>query len=293
MPVWQPITGWFEQAVTSALDQEGCALELIVVDDGNDPPVSHLLTGLADPRLTVVRVAHGGVCHARNAGTRAARAAFLRYVDADDVLEPRSTRRLLDLAAPDRISYEDTMVCDEELHPVRRISSRASGWIAEQCLLGQYDTRIVSMLFPRDVVERAGPWDPRLSVREDFEFVLRCLELAPVVPGEGVATFYRRHGASATRSRDSMARAEFASRQILAGYLHRNPQARGSALHRQAATQLHASEAEHALDTGALSRAALRALPLLRVAPRRAVVLWLRVVKRLTGRLLRARAPAG
>src|SRR5512144_754356 len=114
MPVWRPRGDWLHEAVHSALDQCDCDLELIVVDDGNDIAVSDMLADVTDPRLQHLRIAHGGVSAARNAGLSVATGNFVRFIDADDVLEPGSTARLRALATPTTIAYEDTVVCNEE-----------------------------------------------------------------------------------------------------------------------------------------------------------------------------------
>lgn len=268
MPVWRPEPAWLLEAVDSALGEHDVDLELVVVDDGNDVPVADLLADrLADPRLRVVRVEHGGVSAARNAGTEAATGEYLRYVDADDVVELGSTARLRALADPGTIAYEDTLVRDEASGRTFRISSRLRGSIAVECLLGEFHSRHVSMLFPREVVRRAGPWDPRLRVREDFDFVLRCLEQAPVVPGEGTATTYRRHSASATRSGRAVEDAEHASRLVVAGFFTRHPALRGSPTEREAWRRLRDAEARTALGQDRPLRAVRRATPLLRRDP--------------------------
>ena len=281
MPVWRPRPEWLRAAVDSVLAERGVELELVVVDDGNDEPVADLLAErLADPRLRVVRVVHGGVSAARNAGTQAAVGDYLRYVDADDLCEPGSTARLRALADPRTVAYEDTLVRDEATGRTQRISSRLRGAIAVECLLGEFDSRHVSMLFPRDVVRQAGPWDPRLRVREDFDFVLRCLEHAPVVPGDGTATTYRRHDASATRSARAVEDAERASRVIVRGFFARHPELRGTPTEREAWRRLHDAEARTALHQDQPLRAVRRATPLVRLAPREAAAWYYRAARR-------------
>ena len=277
MPVWQPHRPWLLEAVHSALGQRSCAVEVVVVDDGNGQRVEELLSDVADRRLRHVRVEHGGVSHARNAGLAAASAPFIRFVDADDVSELDSTARLLELAAGGAIAYEDTVVCDPELQPKRRISSRLAGDISVPCLLGRFDSRHVSMLFPRTVIEAAGPWDTRLRVREDFDFVLRCLEHAPAVPGEGTATYYRRHDASATRSQSAIREAERATRAVVAGFFSRHPQLRGTSVEREVRARMHAAESTTALTADRPLEALGHVGPLLRVAPREAAGLAYRV----------------
>jgi glycosyltransferase involved in cell wall biosynthesis len=96
MPVW-PRPEWLREAVGSALGQRACRIELVVVDDGCPQPVATLLREIDDERLRPLRIPHAGVSSVRNAGIEAAHGDLFRFVDADDVLEPQSTARLVDL----------------------------------------------------------------------------------------------------------------------------------------------------------------------------------------------------
>lgn len=231
MAAWQPRPHWLRAAVDSALNQVGCEVEVILVDDGSSPPVEDLLDEQST-RLRLVRVTHGGAANARNAGGEAARGRFIRYFDADDVLEQGSSARLLELAKDGSIAYGTTVVCDENLEPVDSITCSAEGDIAVPCLLGEFDVRL-SWLFPREVVADAGPWDSSFPVCEDWDFVLRALELAPARSDPAPALYYRRHDASLTRTSGVRA-AETAARRVVARYIERHPELAGSRLERRA-----------------------------------------------------------
>jgi hypothetical protein len=104
-------------------------------------------------------------------------------------------------------------------------------------VLGRFDVRVVSMLFPREVVESAGPWDSSFRVSGDWDFVLRALELAPVRPVGVIATLYRRHAASVTRTTD-VAGGELARARIVERYFERQPARRDEASVRAVRTNL-------------------------------------------------------
>lgn len=236
MAAWRPRREWLLAAVGSALAQTGCRLELIVVDDGSPEPVAELLDEIEDERLRVVAVEHGGESRARNAGIEVARGDWLRFVDADDELEPGSTARLLKLAAGERvIAYGATAVCDEDLRSAWTMRSRRSGWIAHDCLLGRWPARVHTMLFPRSVVEAVGDWDPGFRVSHDWDFALRALDHAPVRGDGEIATFYRKHKGAAT---SDTAAGEEGARRVVARYFERHPDLRGTSLERHAHARL-------------------------------------------------------
>jgi GT2 family glycosyltransferase len=284
MPVWRPHLPWLRAAVASALGQRGCGVELLLVDDGDDVPVAGLLPEVVDARLRHLRIPHGGVSAARNAGLAAARGRYVRFVDADDELDPDSTARLLALAAPDAVAYEDTVLCDEQMRPTGRATSSLRGDIAVACLLGQFDSYHPSMLFPTDVARRAGGWDEGLSVCEDYDFVLRCLELAPAVPGPGTATYYRRHSTSASSRPAALAEARRGTRRVAQGYFERHPAARGTEVEREVWRRVYDEEVQAALYRGQPGVALGSATRLLRWSPRRAAVAYVRTARMLAGR---------
>jgi glycosyltransferase involved in cell wall biosynthesis len=256
MPAWCPNVAWLRDAVDSALRQQGCDIELIVVDDGNDEPISELLGDIDDPRLRHVRVP--------NAGQAAARGAFLRYIDADDLLEPGSTRRLLALldGRTDHVAYGATMYCDERMRPLWRMTSRKQGALAEDTLLGRVTIRPHALLFPRAVVERTGEWDAELVVSQDWDFILRAFGHASVVGDQQTATLYRRHDSALTARIDAGMKD---ARRIVERYFERHPERRGTALERQAramldakAARVYASRGRWGAAVGPMARAALR-----------------------------------
>jgi glycosyltransferase involved in cell wall biosynthesis len=202
MPAWNPQPDWLQAAVKSALAQTGCSVELIVVDDGSETPVAETLDGIDDPRLHILRLTHGGVGRARNAGVDAARGAYLRYVDCDDVIVVDSTSHLLALAGGDDdvVAYGATVVCDETLSPLSTISTGLQGSVFEACLLNAFDTTIHSLLYPRRVAEAVGEWEPTIVVSQDWDYALRAFEVADVRGDRRVATYYRTHARMNSRN---------------------------------------------------------------------------------------------
>jgi glycosyltransferase involved in cell wall biosynthesis len=245
MPAWRPRADWLVEAVSSALDERTAEIELIVVDDGSEEPVAPLLADVDDPRLQVIRVEHAGPYAARNAGIAQAHGSYLRFVDSDDIVEPGSTGRLLTLAriGGDAIAYGATLMCDENLEPERVISSDLEGWVAEDCVLGAFHVQVVAILFPRAVVDQAGPWEEQaFAVAGDWDFTLRALDQGPVRRLDEIVTRYRRHGRSVTKTAD-VAAGGATGRLVIERYFARHPEQHGTPLERRAYARLHLDRA--------------------------------------------------
>lgn len=265
MPVWKPREEWLLHAVKSALDDEA-TLELVVVDDGCPEPVEPLLAEVDDPRLRVIRIPHGGEVAARNAGVEAARGDWLRFVDADDAVEPGSTATLLRAAGDDRavVPYGWTLCCDQSLRPQWVMKSRLEGRIAEECLLGRFTVRHFSLLFPRPVVEAVNGWTPGFDVSGDWDFVLRVLEQVPVRCEPSVVTRYRKHGQAKTTD---VSGGVHGGHKVLDQYFSRHPEQRGTRLERKAQARLDAMLARAQVVHGAPLAAAGSAVRSLRLHP--------------------------
>ena len=89
---------FIEQTLASACAQlPADELELIVVDDGSTDATADLVRGL-HPGATLVRTENAGVSAARTTGFARARGAYVKFLDADDLLPPGRIAAQLSLA---------------------------------------------------------------------------------------------------------------------------------------------------------------------------------------------------
>jgi succinoglycan biosynthesis protein ExoO len=85
-----------ERALRSALDQEGVAVEIIVVNDDSTDGTRAAVSGIDDPRVKIIDCpANAGPGAARNAGIAAAAAPWIAILDGDDALRPDRLARCL------------------------------------------------------------------------------------------------------------------------------------------------------------------------------------------------------
>ena len=87
MPVYNAAP-FIREAVESILGQNFSDFEYIVVDDGSTDGTGEILAAYRDPRLSVIRLDHGGVVRAINTALQKVRAPFVARMDGDDISHP-------------------------------------------------------------------------------------------------------------------------------------------------------------------------------------------------------------
>lgn len=87
---------FLRQTLDSVFAQSIRDIELIVVDDGSTDATPQILRSIDDPRLIVIRQQNRGVSAARNAGLAVARAPYIFFLDADDLLVHDALARMIE-----------------------------------------------------------------------------------------------------------------------------------------------------------------------------------------------------
>jgi glycosyltransferase involved in cell wall biosynthesis len=171
-----------QRAIISVLQQSLRDLEVIVVDDGSTDGTGDMVAGLDDPRVRYVYQDNAGAPEARNAGIRIATGRFVAFLDSDDEWLPRKMEIQVAAAAnsPVGIVLCDAIVVSEA--SARRVSPRLSGHVYE-AVLGLDGWSVgagSSVVVPRELANRVL-FDPDLVAFQDWDFVCRLSQLAPVI----------------------------------------------------------------------------------------------------------------
>jgi glycosyltransferase involved in cell wall biosynthesis len=182
---------YLPEAVKSALEQEGGAPQVTVVDDGSTEPQTRRALDRLPAGVNLIRQANQGPSSARNAGFRAANTAYLITLDADDRLMPNALSVLREpLDRDPRVGFSYGM-------------ARFFGAWEGTLRFPPYDPyrllyrHIVgaSALMRCELFDEVGGFDPDFAAYEDWEFWVHAM--AHGWRGqdvEAVTLLYRRHG---------------------------------------------------------------------------------------------------
>lgn len=162
---------YVEQCVQSATDQNYENLEIIVVDDGSTDLSVQRLQKFSDVRL--VRQKNQGACVARNNGLDLASGKYVKFLDADDFLEPGAiasqVRDSLFLAA-NTITYGNYISLSSRGRPLRPTKLLFKNCI--HALVAQ-DITTSTPLHRKSFLERVGGFDESLKRGQDWNLHVR------------------------------------------------------------------------------------------------------------------------
>tara|TARA_B110001469_G_scaffold91958_1_gene87463 strand:- start:3579 stop:4571 length:993 start_codon:yes stop_codon:yes gene_type:complete len=178
-------------------------IEWVIVDDGSDQETLDFLLEIesrSELRARVIRGSNQGACHARNVGFKLSHGRWVKFVDADDILEPGHLREQLELA-----TVSPTAVIVSPKHDFydsvdeKRIERYSGVNVSEledpfRRMLVAAPFHHSSALYPRSLVEAIGGWDESLAADQDGDFLLRLLLLRPkLVWCDGAGFLFRQH----------------------------------------------------------------------------------------------------
>lgn len=174
---WLPIT------LESALGQTWPQVEIIVVDDGSTDDSLGLARSFESRGVRVLSQRNAGASAARNRALREASGDFFQFLDADDLLSPGKIAAQMELlrerpagalasCAWGRFTDDPTNARFVDESVFRDFAPLDFLVLAAETGAMMHPS---AWLVPRDVAQRAGPWDESLSLNDDGEYFCRVL----------------------------------------------------------------------------------------------------------------------
>jgi len=175
---------WIFKTVKSALDQTWPQKEIIIVDDGSKDNTLQIARGFESKQVKVVSQRNQGACGARNTAYKFAQGEYIQWLDADDILYP--TKISTQLYGAD-CGQQSTILRTSAFGTFYYRHSRAKfkpnslwknmkpvEWISTKFNENVW-MNPTSWLVSRKLTEMAGPWDERLSIDDDGEYICRVV----------------------------------------------------------------------------------------------------------------------
>ena len=158
---------------------------MIVVDDGSTDQTLTRARDFCSSMVKVIGQSKHGAAAARNKALELSGGDYIQWLDADDLLAPDKIERQMRVALEDGLSKRTVLSgpwAQFIYRPSKAIFSPTALWCdlsprewlirkMEQNLHMQTATWLVS----RELTDRAGPWDMRLSLDDDVEYFCRVL----------------------------------------------------------------------------------------------------------------------
>lgn len=204
---------YINEAIKSVLKQTYTNFELILVNDGSTDKTEELILSFKDKRIRYFKQPNKGQCVASNFGLSAANGDYIKFFDADDLMNEVHLEEQLKridgredvLASCSWGRFYDGNPGSAKFIPETVWKDLDSvSWI-KNALSQQYDMMGAWVwLIPKKVIERSGGWDERLSLNNDFEFSMRLLSNVKQVFFAEKAKLYYRSGISSLSQRPSV-----------------------------------------------------------------------------------------
>jgi glycosyltransferase involved in cell wall biosynthesis len=147
------------EAIESVFQQEGCHLEVVVVDDGSTDGTAGIAGSFAG--VTVVTRQNGGSGAARNSGLREVTAPYIAFLDADDVWPTGRMNALIEALSAD---------LDAVFGQAAQFGAERAETAPQPALLPG------TMLIRREACERIGEFQEDVKVGEFVDWWARAEE---------------------------------------------------------------------------------------------------------------------
>ena len=199
---------YLTEAIESVLCQTFTDFECIVVDDGSTDRTARILVEMAerDGRVRTIRIPHGGIVEALNAGAREARGDLIARMDSDDICLPERLAR--------QVRYMDqhpeclalgaaVMLVDPYGSTLWEIDIKTEHAQIEAELLKGNGWALFhpTALIRKGPMLEIGGYRPEYQWSEDIDLFLRLAEIGKLANLPDTLLHYRQHFASVNRNK--------------------------------------------------------------------------------------------
>ena len=170
-------------AIRSIVGQTFADWRLLVLNDGGED-VADIVSGFGDARIELYALPHRGKAATLNAGLALVRSKYVAYMDDDDLVHPDHLAELVALAEREgaEFVYSDTWVVwigpdGKELR--RKVDNEDDVSFDDIRVFNKINHK--QILHSKRLADETGPYDERLRVLIDYDYIRRLARIAKPV----------------------------------------------------------------------------------------------------------------
>jgi glycosyltransferase involved in cell wall biosynthesis len=186
---------YIERCLDAVLNQSFTDFEIIVVDDGSQDDIAHLISSKYAAKVTLVQQPNQGVSAARNAGIANAKNEYIAFLDADDVWQYdylKIVNKVIKDLDSDLIAVGYTNNIEELQKGQQKLGYRImteDEYLLESCYSGIITSS--SVVVKKILFNVSNNFDVTLKKGEDIEMWLRLVKNANCfIVVKNILTYY-------------------------------------------------------------------------------------------------------
>jgi glycosyltransferase involved in cell wall biosynthesis len=200
MPVYNAAP-FVAEAIRSVLNQNFNDFELIIINDGSTDASEEQILAFKDKRILYLKQSNQGQVIASNNGIKRAQGRFIKFLDADDIINKDHLLLQYNAIKNDigciascewAVFYKDISKAVFQKENVHRHYNNPMDWFYDA---HYYDKGMLGAwlwLIPSSVLKKAGLWHPQLSLNNDFDFSTRLICASKGIRfAKGAKLYYR------------------------------------------------------------------------------------------------------
>jgi hypothetical protein len=200
IPTYNQKPEYLTEAIQSALQQTypRKKYEVLIVDDGSTRiSPDAVVAKFKDQKVRLIKKDHGGTGHTLNAGIRAMRGRYFKWLSSDDALCEEGLEILMKKAQEGWVIYGDWVRMDQNSNILDVQHEPVFSGIDEmkKFLWSRWFANGSATLIPRSAFVKVGMFDTSLPYYEDADWWLRAIFIHNYMfaHADGVVAKYRVH----------------------------------------------------------------------------------------------------